>query len=146
MLNMVTLSPRLLRVVFILLSFSLGYVTLSQLPSTSGSLSEITPAFNFAHGKQVDWSRFAYTQYATDKSYLCNSLMIFEALHRLGSKPDRVLMYASEFYTSEDDDSKQSRMLRFARDNYGVKLNPIQVQLRGGDGGEYPDLPNWVRD
>jgi len=62
--------------------------------------------------------------------------MIFETLHRLGSKPDRVLLYASEFYLSEDDDSKESRMLRFARDNYGVKLKPIQVQLKGGDGGE----------
>ena len=27
-------------------------------------------------------------------------------------------------------------MLRFARDNYGVKLKPIKVQLKGGDGSE----------
>ncbi|KAJ5319313.1 CAZyme family GT8 [Penicillium brevicompactum] len=137
MLSMVTLSPRLLRVIFVLLSFFLGYVTLSQLPHTSNFLSHASPALDLLHGAQVDWSRFAYTQYATDRSYLCNSLMIFEALHRLGSKPDRVLLYSSEFNLSEDDDSKESHMLRFARDNYGVKLKPIQVQLRGGDGAPW---------
>ncbi|CAG8421297.1 unnamed protein product [Penicillium salamii] len=137
MLTMVALSPRLLRVIFVLVSFLLGYVTLSQLPSTSTASSRIGSTFSFVHGKEVDWSRFAYTQYATDRSYLCNSLMIFEALHRLGSKPDRVLLYASEFTSPQNHDSKESRMLRFARDNYGVKLKPIQVQLRGGNGAPW---------
>jgi hypothetical protein len=139
---MVPISPKVLRAVFILISVFLGFVTLSRLPNTSSSLSHVSPAFEFVHGKQVDWSRFAYTQYATDRSYLCNSLMIFETLHRLGSKPDRVLLYAAEFSSSEDDDSKESRMLRFARDNYGVKLKPIKVQLKGGDGGELLQCPN----
>ncbi|CAI7606636.1 unnamed protein product [Penicillium bialowiezense] len=137
MLSMVTFSPRLIRVIFVLLSFILGYVTLSRLPDTSNVLSHVSLGFNLLHGAQVDWSRFAYTQYATDRSYLCNSLMIFEALHRLGSKPDRVLLYTSEFNLSEDDESKESQMLRFARDNFGVKLKPIQVQLRGGDGAPW---------
>ena len=70
--------------------------------------------------------------------------MIFEALHRLGSKPDRVLLYSSEFNLSEDDDSKESHMLRFARDNYGVKLKPIQVQLRGGDGGRSHPIKHFM--
>lgn len=78
----------------------------------------------------VDWSRFAYTQYATDAPYLCNSVMLFEILHRLGSKADRLLMYPSDFKMSAagtDDESKESFLLRRARDEYNVKLQPIQV-------------------
>ncbi|OJZ91381.1 glycosyltransferase family 8 protein [Aspergillus luchuensis CBS 106.47] len=84
--------------------------------------------------KQINWSRFAYTQYATDRSYLCNSVMIFEALHRLGSKADLVLMYPSHFLVSEEDDSPEARLLRFARDKYAVKLKPMEVIYKGGGG------------
>ncbi|OQE00658.1 hypothetical protein PENVUL_c048G01716 [Penicillium vulpinum] len=84
--------------------------------------------------KHVDWSRFAYTQYATDRDYLCNSVMIFESLHRLGSKADRVLMYPFEWSVSEDSNAKESRMLRYAQDHYGVKLRPIEVQIKSGSG------------
>lgn len=81
----------------------------------------------------VDWSQFAYTQYVTNTAYLCNSVMIFETLHRLNSKPDRVMMYPSEF--SLDENGAESRLLRKARDEYNVKLVPIKVQSRAsGDG------------
>ncbi|KAJ9484193.1 hypothetical protein VN97_g9184 [Penicillium thymicola] len=76
----------------------------------------------------VDWSQFAYTQYVTNTAYLCNSVMIFETLHRLDSKPDRVMMYPSEF--SLDENGAESRLLRKARDEYNVKLVPIKVQSR----------------
>ncbi|KAJ5544972.1 hypothetical protein N7535_006641 [Penicillium sp. DV-2018c] len=76
----------------------------------------------------VDWSRFAYTQYVTDTAYLCNSVMLFETLHRLHSKPDRVMMYPSEFPL--DGNITESRLLRKARDEYNVKLVPIRVQSR----------------
>lgn len=62
--------------------------------------------------------------------------MLFEALHRLGSKADRVMLYPSEFLQSENDDSKESRLLRFARDHYGVRLKPIEMQVKGGSGGK----------
>ncbi|CAG8052055.1 unnamed protein product [Penicillium olsonii] len=137
MTNMMILSPRFLRVILVLSSFLFAYFTISQLPHNSNSSGDNGSVFSFSYEKEVDWSRFAYTQYATDRSYLCNSLMIFEALHRLGSKPDRVLLYASEFSLPQNHDSKESRMLRFAQENYGVKLKPIQVQLRGGDGAPW---------
>jgi alpha-N-acetylglucosamine transferase len=41
---------------------------------------------------QVNWSDFAYVQYVADENYLCNSLMILEALHRYGAKADRIMM------------------------------------------------------
>ncbi|KAK9251415.1 nucleotide-diphospho-sugar transferase [Lipomyces tetrasporus] len=61
----------------------------------------------------IDWSRFAYVQYVTNTAYLCNSVMLFEILHRLGSKAHRLMM-----------------LLRQARDKYGVKLMPIEIQRR----------------
>ena len=78
--------------------------------------------------KSTDWSEFAYVQYVTNLPYLCNSIMLFESLHRLGCKPDRLMMYPSEF--SLDDDSIESRLLTKARDEYRVILKPIEVQRR----------------
>ncbi|KAH6998865.1 nucleotide-diphospho-sugar transferase [Ilyonectria sp. MPI-CAGE-AT-0026] len=78
----------------------------------------------------VDWSRFAYTQYVTNSEYLCNSVMFFEALHRLSSRADRVMMYPSRMLGSDDDDSSDARLLIKARDEFKVKLVPITVQHR----------------
>lgn len=61
----------------------------------------------------VDWRRFAYVQYVTNALYLCNSVMIFEQLHRLGAKPDLLLLYPSiwdtqDFKTSNVLDNEKS--------------------------------------
>lgn len=89
----------------------------------------------------VNWSRFAYTQYVTNTAYLCNSVMLFETLHRLNSKPDRVMMYPSGFSLDENSAEPESRLLRKARDEYKVKLVPIKVQSRAsGDGICHPVL------
>ncbi|KAL8811934.1 MAG: hypothetical protein Q9200_001402 [Gallowayella weberi] len=93
----------------------------------------------------VDWSRFAYIQYATNKPYLCNSIMLFEALHRLGGRAERLLMYPSKFHlTGEDGTESQSwenGLLRKARDEYNVKLKPIEVVAR--DSNE-PKQATWA--
>lgn len=83
----------------------------------------------------VDWSRFAYVQYVTNTEYLCNSVMLFEALHRLGSRADRLMMYPSSFSVDSDGGSTESALLQKARDAYGVKLAPIEVQHRSGNDG-----------
>lgn len=78
----------------------------------------------------VRWSDFAYTQYVTNENYLCNSLMIFESLHRLKSKADRVMMYPRDWTVPDDDGANStfaSKSLAQARDQYGVKLVPIEV-------------------
>lgn len=84
--------------------------------------------------QDTDWSRFAYVQYVTNSEYLCNSVMLFESLHRLGSKPDRVLMYPSEMKAHSDNgaDNHDGRLLLKAMDEYKVKLVPIAVQHRNG--------------
>ena len=78
--------------------------------------------------KSIDWSKFAYVQYVTNLPYLCNSVMLFESLHRLDCKPDRLIMYPSGF--SLEDDSREARLLRKAQDSYRVILKPIEVQRR----------------
>ena len=76
----------------------------------------------------TDWSDFAYVQYVTNVPYLCNSVMLFESLHRLDSKADRLLMYPGEMDLSED--SIEGRLLTKARDEYKAVLQPIAIQQR----------------
>lgn len=93
----------------------------------------VVPSFD---GTSVDWSKFAYTQYVTNKEYLCNSVMIFETLYRLKAKADLVMMYPDNMMTPTETNptSNEARLLVKARDQYGVKLVPVSVQRRtGGD-------------
>lgn len=134
MIKMTSVHPKQPKALFIVVCMLVSFTMLLQLPSASAFPKEYR-LVNLLK-EQTNWSRFAYTQYATDRSYLCNSVMIFEALHRLGTRADLVLMYPSKFLVSEDDSSLEARLLRFARDNYGVKLRPIEVLRKGGAGGK----------
>ena len=81
----------------------------------------------------VDWSRFAVSQYATDSATLCNAVMVFESLERLGSKAERVLLYPREWDTTvENAVDRDSQLLILARDQYRVKLKPIELLAVGG--------------
>lgn len=96
----------------------------------------VVPPFDDA---SIDWSRFAYTQYVTNKEYLCNSVMIFETLHRLKAKADRVMMYPDNMMspTETSPTSNEAKLLVKARDQYGVKLVPVSVQRRNGGDGRF---------
>jgi hypothetical protein len=84
----------------------------------------------------VDWSSFAYSQYATDQAYLCNSVMIFEALDRLGSRADRILFYPQTWDVEVSDLwDRSSQLLVMARDKYKVKLTPVNIP----DASNVPD-------
>ncbi|KAH8812977.1 glycosyltransferase family 8 protein [Xylogone sp. PMI_703] len=89
--------------------------------------------------QQVDWSRYAYTQYVTNTEYLCNSVMLFEILHRLGSKADRLMMYPSTMSVDPQSDSAEARLLLKAQNEYGAKLMPIQVQHRDSNDATWGD-------
>jgi len=92
--------------------------------------------------KDIDWSRFAYVQYVTNSDYLCNSIMLFEILHRLGAKADRAIMYPTSMLDPDTTDSNygdDARLLFKARDEYGVKLVPIKVQHRSTNDGTWAD-------
>ncbi|KAI4730380.1 nucleotide-diphospho-sugar transferase [Aureobasidium sp. EXF-10728] len=101
--------------------------SLPKSPSVDSDL-EIHPGT----GMKVDWSKFAYTQYVTNENYLCNSLMVFETLHRLGSKAERVMMYPEQW--SLEFVSPESSLLRKAQDDYNAKLVPIHVQHLSEEG------------
>ena len=76
----------------------------------------------------TDWSRFAYTQYATDDPSMCNAYMVFEALQRLDSKAERVLLYPEEWDRERNDPSDRTKQLLLrAKRHFGVKLKPIQL-------------------
>ena len=81
----------------------------------------------------VDWSRFAYVQYVTNSAYLCNSLMIFESLHRLGSRAEKVMMYPRDWSADPSSTSSDIYLLRKARVQYGVHLQPIEIQQKSSD-------------
>ncbi|KAI0139939.1 glycosyltransferase family 8 protein [Hypoxylon sp. NC0597] len=103
--------------------------------TVANSNSDCPPAVvPSVEGAQVDWSRYAYTQYVTNAAYLCNSVMIFETLFRLGSKADRVMMYPETMMnpTETNPTSEEARLLVKARDEYKVKLIPVSVQRRAG--------------
>jgi hypothetical protein len=83
----------------------------------------------------IDWTRFAYVQYVTDKEYLCNSLMMFESLHRLGSKADRVLLYPEQIELYPKVPTWESMFLRKAQDDYKAHIVPVRPQMtESGDG------------
>ncbi|KAL1583919.1 hypothetical protein WHR41_07338 [Cladosporium halotolerans] len=85
----------------------------------------------------VDWHHFAYSLYATDAHSLCNALLVFDSLKRLGSRADRVLLYPKQwdtFVASNTD--RTSQLLNIARDHYKVNLLPIG--LLGQDGATTP--------
>lgn len=84
----------------------------------------------------VDWSRYAYFQYATSGVYLCNAIMIFEALHRLGSRAERVLFYPEQMDILVDSESdRDSQLLLLAKEKYNVQITPIDIQsIPGGSG------------
>ncbi|KAJ4302621.1 hypothetical protein N0V90_001510 [Kalmusia sp. IMI 367209] len=117
----------------ILLSIvSIHYIDLTAIsravrPVTHQPTSETSPNIN----DQVDWRNFAYVQYVTNENYLCNALMILEALHGSGSKADRMMMYPDNWHVTlnvENESNMASKLLGQARDLYQTKLVPIKVQ------------------
>ncbi|KAK5633227.1 hypothetical protein RRF57_008941 [Xylaria bambusicola] len=116
-------------------------------PTNADCPPAIVPSFDDA---SVDWSQYAYTQYVTNKEYLCNSVMIFESLHRLKAKADRVMMYPENMMDPAETNpqSHEAKLLVKARDQYGVKLVPVSVQRRSGGDGMSPatsELPRSTK-
>lgn len=79
-------------------------------------------------GGKVDWSSYAYSQYATNQHYLCNSLMVFDSLQKLKSPADRLLFYPRTWDTDvSSSKDRTSQLLVLARDKYHVKLRPVEM-------------------
>ena len=77
---------------------------------------------------KLDWSKYAYSQYATNQHYLCNSLMLFDSLDKLKSPADRMLFYPKTWDTDVSSSKDRiSQLLTMARDEYKVKLRPVEM-------------------
>ena len=96
---------------------------------------------------RVDWREFAYVSYATSPDHVCNSVMLAESLHRLGARPETVILYAADLAVGLEGGgsdvasfSSSARLLQQAIDLYGVRVEPVQVLSGGGhsdkEGGE----------
>ncbi|KAK3616440.1 hypothetical protein LTR56_025958 [Elasticomyces elasticus] len=94
--------------------------------------SAISPAMAWsveAHRVSTDisWTDFAYCTYAIDTESLCNSVMLLESLHRLGVNADRMLLHSDLWNASDTTFEREARLLRRARDDFGAKLQAIEV-------------------
>ncbi|KAL4923780.1 nucleotide-diphospho-sugar transferase [Aspergillus undulatus] len=84
----------------------------------------------------VDWSRYAYSQYATSSPYLCNAVLVFDALEKLGSRAQRVLYYPKRWdVVVESDHDRDSQLLRLAKNKYKAMLVPIELEMIKPDAG-----------
>ncbi|CAA7268247.1 unnamed protein product [Cyclocybe aegerita] len=73
--------------------------------------------------------RFAYVFYATQKEYLCNTLINFEQLRKENVAGEIALIYPSLWQDTDPEGSTGAirRMLDKAREKYGVNLHPMEV-------------------
>ena len=72
--------------------------------------------------------------------------MVFEALARLGSKADRILLYPQEWDLDvESSSDRDSQLLVIARDRYDVKLQPVVIPKADDDAwnGSYTKFMAW---
>ena len=109
-------------------------------PQNCSTIEKETPEPNTPE-LSVRWSDFAYVQYVTNTNYLCNSLMILEALHRLQTKADLLMMYPRDWQVPADNGSDagfESKLLAQARDLYNTKLVPIELKTF-----ENSEDPTW---
>lgn len=66
----------------------------------------------------VNWSNFAYINYATDPNYLCNALIMFESLRDHGSKAKQLLLLSKHLTDPEasPDYQQVERMVKQLQD------------------------------
>lgn len=76
---------------------------------------------------RVDWSSYAYVSYATSPDHVCNSLMLAESLHRLGARPDTLILYASDLAPNVWTNTSSSTLLSQAAELYGAHVQPVEV-------------------
>ncbi|KAF2757756.1 nucleotide-diphospho-sugar transferase [Pseudovirgaria hyperparasitica] len=94
---------------------------------------------------KADWSKYAYSLYATDTATLCHAVMVFEALQRLGSKAERVLFYPRHWDTLVSSATdRDSQLLVMARRDYKVVLMPTKIM--NVFGYRTPDKPKKTWD
>jgi hypothetical protein len=137
--------PRRLRSYVIIIA---GILAFFYLLKTVRNWSRLPPGSSpYIRYEAVDWSRFAYSQYVTDTAYLCNAIMVFEALQRLGSRAERILFYPHHWDTDVTSAvDRDSQLLVLARDHYNVQLFPMKPEsIKPNAGGNISSSYDFVR-
>jgi hypothetical protein len=91
---------------------------------------------------RVDWSAYAYVTYATSPDHVCNSLMLAESLHRLGARPDTLILYASELVSDPDTNTPITRLLHQATQMYAAHVQPVDLLSSTSSKAD----PMWAQD
>ena len=107
--------------------------------------SPLMPNSTYLEDQNIDWSKLAYMTYVTNTDYLCNAVMLFEALQRFDSRPHRVILYPSSMNLAAI--SVDATLLQRARNDFHVTLIPVEVQKKKKKYCELPLLylfkPQW---
>ncbi|PNS21953.1 hypothetical protein CAC42_551 [Sphaceloma murrayae] len=81
---------------------------------------------------------FAYTLYATNAEYLCNAVMMLDALDRVDAKASKLLLYRKSWKGRETTKTFVGRLLAKAID-LGAILQPITLQRSRGEIATWAD-------
>jgi hypothetical protein len=90
---------------------------------------------------RVDWSAYAYVTYATSRDHVCNSLMLAESLHRLGARPNTLILYASELVSELDPNTSLARLLQQATQMYDARVQPVNLLSSASSKAD----PTWAQ-
>jgi len=81
-----------------------------------------------------NWTNVYNVQYAATPIHLCNALMLWSQIERIGSRAQRLMYYPSHWSPDEIDDSDPekeltpiARLLTSAIEDYAVTLQPLDV-------------------
>lgn len=87
--------------------------------------------------ESIDWSTYAYVNYATDANYLCNTLIMFDSLRNLGTKAKLLLLVSRDLVesTSSPDYQQVDKMLNQLKRENGeqVVIKPVDNIVKPTD-------------
>ena len=128
-------------IAFLKSSFSPFYLDRYRVYGHNATGNTLEPS-DVVTSTNVHWLDFTYTQYVMNNNYLCNHVMVFEALGGLGSRAGRAMVYPQGWEVPDANSSSTSeegKLLRDAKDRYKVNLIPIVVQTSAGQGLTWQD-------
>ncbi|GAV50325.1 hypothetical protein ZYGR_0U01810 [Zygosaccharomyces rouxii] len=94
------------------------------------------------HGETIDWSKFAYVNYATDIDYLCSTFIMFQNLKRYGTKAKLHLMVSNQMLSPDNEFSQSANMLLQRIRNLDpeqVVVKPVESTYKPNDQSEWKD-------
>lgn len=92
--------------------------------------------------EDIDWSKLAYVNYATDINYLCSTFIMFKNLKRYGTKAKLHLIVSNQLLNSDNKFSQPANMLLQRIRNLDpdqVVVKPVNSIYKPNDQSEWKD-------